>query len=64
MQRHLGGAGSRAPRVGTNPSVATWSGSSRHCCAAEWGDTEDDLIPITEAEANQIVACISDARAE
>jgi hypothetical protein len=31
--------------------------------AAERGDTEYDLIPITEAEANQIVARISgDAR--
>lgn len=29
--------------------------------AAERGDTEYDLIPITEAEANQIVARISDA---
>jgi hypothetical protein len=29
--------------------------------AAERGDTEYDLIPITEAEANQIVARIRDA---
>ena len=29
--------------------------------AAERGDTEYDLIPITEAEANQIVARISAA---